>query len=148
MSKTLKQIKEEVWSQFQTMQTAYFGTAEGDQPRVRPITLLNIDQKFWIATSPRSGKARQIRRNPNAEFCVPLENDAGNGYIRVSGVATLIQDPETLSAIGAQIPFLNQHWSGTDDPNFCLIRITRVEVEYMAPGSMEANTFLVIPKNA
>jgi len=143
MSKTLEQVKTEVWSHFQTMQPAYLATAEGDQPRVRPITLLDIDEKFWIATSPRSGKARQIRRNPNVEFCVPLEDDKGNGYIRVSGVASMIQDKETLTNIGARIPFLAQHWSGIDDPDFCLLRITRVEVEYMAPGTMEARTFIV-----
>jgi len=30
-----------------------------------------------------------------------------------------------------------------DDPDFCLIRITRVEVEYLRPGEDEATTFIV-----
>ena len=143
MTETLDQVKQEVWDRFAPTQCAYIATAEADQPRVRPITLLNIDEKFWIATSPRSGKARQIRRNPNVEFCVPLEEECGQGYIRVSGIASLIRDPQTLQSIGERIPFLTEHWAGVDDPNFCLIRITRVEVEYMRPGDMEAHTFMV-----
>jgi uncharacterized pyridoxamine 5'-phosphate oxidase family protein len=143
MSKTIAEIRQEVWDQFSTMQCVYLATAEADQPRVRPVTLLDIDKKFWIATSPRSGKARQILRNPNVEFCLPLKKECGEGYIRVSGLADLEKDETVRAHIGNQIPFLTQHWSGVDDPNFTLFRITRVEVEYMRPGEMEAYTFIV-----
>jgi len=93
--------------------------------------------------SPRSAKARQIRRNPNVEFCVPLQKECGNGYIRVAGVASIITDPETREGIGRRIPFLTEYWTGADDPNFCLIRIARVEIEYLKPGETDATTFMV-----
>jgi len=143
MSKTLDEIKVEVWAHFQPGQCVYLATAEGDQPRVRPVTLINLEEKFWIATSPRSAKARQILRNPNVEFCYPLTADCGNGYIRVSGIATVVRDSEMIDRIGNQIPFLTEHWTGTQDPDFCLIRITRVEIEYLEPGEMLPHTFIV-----
>ncbi len=143
MSKTLEEIKSAVWAQFKPGQCVYLATAEGDQPRVRPVTLLNLEERFWIATSPRSAKSRQILRNPNVEFCYPLTSDCGNGYIRVSGIATIARDAEVIERIGSQIPFLTDHWTGTQDPDFCLIRITRVEIEYLAPGEMTAHTFIV-----
>jgi len=143
MSKTLNEIKAEVWAHFNPKQNVYLATAEGDQPRVRPVTLLDLEEKFWIATSPRSAKARQILRNPNVEFCYPLEDERGNGYIRVSGIAELVHDPATTDRIGNQVPFLMDHWSGTQDPDFCLIRISRVEIEYMEPGAESAHTFIV-----
>ena len=143
MSKTLAEIKAEVWSHFQPGQCVYLATAEGDQPRVRPITLLNLEEKFWIATSPRSAKTRQILRNPNVEFCYPLSADCGTGYIRVSGIATIARDADVIERIGSQIPFLTEHWEGTQDPNFCLIRITRVEIEYLEPGVTLPRTFIV-----
>ena len=143
MSKTLDEIKSEVWAHFKAGQCVYLATGEGDQPRVRPITLLDLEEKFWIATSPRSAKARQILRNPNVEFCYPLTDECGQGYIRVSGVATVVRDPAITERIGNQVPFLMDHWSGTQDPDFCLIRITRVEVEYMEPGAESAHTFIV-----
>lgn len=117
-------------------------TAEADQPRVRPVTLLDLDEKFWIATSVRSAKARQVRRNPNVEFCLPLCEDCGNGYIRISGVARIVEERETLEQVGGRIPFLMEHWEGTNDPDFCLIRIRRIEVEYLKPGDTAATTFI------
>ncbi|MFC2099508.1 pyridoxamine 5'-phosphate oxidase family protein [Candidatus Bipolaricaulota bacterium] len=143
MTRSLEDVRQEVWSQLKDSQCVYLATAEADQPRVRPVTLLNIDQKFWIATSPRSAKARQILRNPNVEFCIPLSEECGNGYIRIAGVASVVTDSALRTKIGEKIPFLKEHWSGTDDPNLCLIRITRVEVEHLKPGQMEPDTFIV-----
>jgi len=41
---------EEVWSQFEDFQHVFLATMEGDQPRVRPVTLINFDGKFWVTT--------------------------------------------------------------------------------------------------
>jgi len=136
-------IKEEAWGALADVQTVYLATAEADQPRVRPVTLLKIDRRLWIATSMRSAKARQIRRNPNVEFCLPLSDERGNGYLRVAGLASLVTDPDTRAEIGGKVPFLNEYWSGTDDPDFSLLRIVRVEVEYLRPGEQEPYTFIV-----
>ncbi len=143
MPRSIEEIRQEAWSQLKDSQCVYLATAEADQPRVRPVTLLNLDEKFWIATSTRSAKARQMRRNPNVEFCLPLDEECGNGYIRISGVATVIADHETIEQIGSRIPFLTEYWEGANDPDFCLIRITRVEVEYLKPGEATATTFIV-----
>jgi len=143
MATTIDQVREEVWGLLKTVQCVYLATAEADQPRVRPVTLLDIDEKFWIATSPRSAKTRQILRNPNVEFCIPLKEECGQGYVRIAGVAAVISDSTVRDEIGQRIPFLKDHWEGPDDPNFCLLRITRVEVEYLKPGEMEPSTFIV-----
>ena len=54
MSESIRQIQQEVWDHLQQAQCVYLATAEADQPRVRPVTLLNINEKFWIATSPQT----------------------------------------------------------------------------------------------
>ncbi len=143
MPRSIEEIRQEAWSRLKDSQCVYLATTEADQPRVRPVTLLNLDEKFWIATSTRSAKTRQMRRNPNVEFCLPLHEECGNGYIRISGVATIIADRDTIEQIGSRIPFLAEYWEGVNDPDFCLIRITRVEVEYLKPGDATATTFIV-----
>lgn len=145
MSASIAEVQKEVWNLLKPSQCVYLATAEGDQPRVRPVTLLDIDRRFWIATGRRSAKARQILRNPNVEFCLPLTETCGTGYLRIAGVATAEEDSETRRRIGDQISFLREYWSGPDDPNVILIRITRVEIEYLKPGEMTAVTFLVQP---
>ena len=143
MPKSLDEVRQEVWGHLKDAQCVYLATAEADQPRVRPITLLDLDEKFWIATGTRSAKARQIRRNPNVEFCLPLAGECGNGYIRIAGVASVVTDHGERQRVGDQVPFISEYWSGVDDPEFSLIRITRVEVEYMEPGAEQAVTFIV-----
>lgn len=142
MPNTLSEIQQEVWGLLKPSQCVYLATAEGAQPRVRPVTLLNLDRKFWIATGTRSAKARQMRRNPNVEFCLPLDAECGNGYLRIAGLASAIADPGTREAIGTQVPFLREFWTGSDDPQFALFRIARVEIEYLRPGDLTAFTFL------
>ena len=136
-------IRQEVWKRFAGSQVVFLGTAEGEQPRVRPVTLINFDQKFWIATGTRSAKARQIRRNPNVEFCLQLQEGDKTGYVRVAGVAQVVHDRETKEELAEQMDFFAAHWKGVGDPDYTLLRISRVEVEYMPPGGTEAHTFIV-----
>ena len=143
MTDTADGIKQEVWKRFARYQVVVLGTVEGEQPRVRPVTLVNFDQKFWIATGTRSAKARQIRRNPNVEFCLQFQEDDHTGYVRVAGVAQAVHDRETKERLAGQMDFFSSHWDGVDDPDYTLLRISRVEVEYMPPGEMEAETFIV-----
>ncbi len=105
--------------------------------------MIDFDKKFWIATGTRSAKARQIRRNRNVEFCFPLKEGDNNGYVRGAGVAQAINERQTKARLADQIDFFSAHWKGVDDPNYTLVRITRVEVEYMRPGANEAHTFIV-----
>jgi len=143
MSKISEENKAEMWGRFRDSQQVYLATVEANQPRVRPVTLLDYDEKFWIATGTRSQKARQIRRNPNVEFCVPLQDGDNRGYIRVAGVADTVHDRKRREEIGSRFDYFGTYWSGADDPDFTLLRITRVEVEYMPPGETEAVTFIV-----
>jgi len=145
MSASTAEMEREVWSLFKPSQCVYLATVEADQPRVRPMSLLDIDRKLWVATGRHSANARQMLRNPNVEFCLPLTETCGTGYLRVAGVAAMESDAGTRKRIGDQIPFLHEFWTGPDDPNLALFRITRVEIEYLKPGEMTAVTFLVQP---
>jgi len=79
-------IKKEAWSHFQDYQTVLLATAEGGHPRVRPVTLINYDDKLWIATGANSAKVKEMRGNPNIEFCLQFQGEAGGGYVRIAGL--------------------------------------------------------------
>lgn len=143
MTETPTVIQQEVWRHFKDSQIVYLATAAGEQPRVRPVTLINFDQKFWVATGTRSVKVRQIRSNPSVEFCLPVSQKDKTGYIRVAGVADTVEDRETKARLADQMDYFSAHWKGVDDPNYTLLRITRVEVEYLRPGDEDVHTFLV-----
>jgi uncharacterized pyridoxamine 5'-phosphate oxidase family protein len=50
MSAEFKKFKAEVWKYFENSQYVFLATEEEEQPRVRPVTLVNFDQRFWVLT--------------------------------------------------------------------------------------------------
>lgn len=58
----IKGIKDEVWKYFKNLQFIYLATCEGDQPRVRPVTLVCLDERFWILTGTDNAKTQQIQK--------------------------------------------------------------------------------------
>ena len=138
-----ERIQQEVWQHLKASQCGYLATTEDVQPRVRPVTLHNVDEKFWVATGTRSQKARQIRRNPNVEICIPLGEENCNGYIRVAGIALVVHEEVWRRKIGEMFGYFGKAWTGPDDPDYTLLRIRRVEIEYRRPGEWEAHTFIV-----
>jgi general stress protein 26 len=134
-------IKKEAWSHFKDHQYVMLATAEGGHPRVRPVTLINYDHKLWVATGTNSAKVREMRGNPNIEFCLQFQGEAGGGYVRVAGLGEVVTDQGTKERLFAHTDFLADYWEGADDPSYALIQIIPVEVEYMRPGDMEAQSF-------
>ncbi len=50
MDSKKENIKNEIWNYFQNFQYVFLATSEGDQPRVRPVTLIHLAQRFWVTT--------------------------------------------------------------------------------------------------
>ncbi len=68
--------------------TYYLGTADGDQPRVRPFGTINVfDGKLYIQTGRAKDVAQQIFANPKVEIAA----FDGEKWLRVCG--KLAEDP-------------------------------------------------------
>ncbi len=136
-------IEKEAWDEFSGYETVMLATSEGDQPRVRPVTLIRYRDSFWVATGAESAKVAQIRADPKVELCLPLQSDAGNGYVRVAGSGEVVDDKKTKEELARYIRFFADYWEGADDPTYALIRISPREVEYLQPGDMLPKRFSV-----
>ena len=65
-----------ILNHFKETQFVALATFDGMRPRVRPMTLINLDRRFWMVTSTSSNKVTQIKQNPNVEFTYQFsEND-------------------------------------------------------------------------
>jgi len=137
MSGKIDELKKEVWTHFKDFQYVFLATAEGNQPRVRPVTLIYFDTRFWITTDTGSAKVKQIQGNPNIEFCLYLQKDGKEGYVRVSGMAKIIKDRKTKEKVADHCDFFTKHWKSADDPGYTLIEICPKEIEYIRPGPGE-----------
>lgn len=59
---------ERVLDRFKETQFVALATFDGARPRVRPMTLICLDRRFWMVTSAASSKVMQIRQNPDVEL--------------------------------------------------------------------------------
>ncbi len=141
MSEKDASLKNEVWSYFKDMQPVFLATSDNDQPRVRPVTMLKYNDKFWISTGTNDAKIRQIKENNKVEFCLFIKEEKVSGYIRGTCEAIIVQDSETKKLLADNIPFFKEFWKNSDDPNYTLLEIVMKGVEYLKPGSFEATRF-------
>jgi len=132
MAKETKNIKEAL-NQLKNFQHVFLATIDGDQPRVRPVTLINFEGKFWITTDAKSEKVKQIMKNPKVEFSFIFKKRNRNCCLRVTGLAKIIKDRQIKAKLAKHCNFFSKHWKSVDDPNYALLQIIPSEITYVTP---------------
>ena len=132
---------EEVLSWYGEQQVVYLATVDDLQPRVRPMTLIKMDEGFYMITGARGGvhakKLVQIRRNPRVEYYMTLEGDDGNGFIRGEGVAAEVDDEATKRRVYDLIGWAKNFFDAVEHPDYVLMRIEHTGFSYRRPGEYE-----------
>jgi general stress protein 26 len=114
----------------------FFATLEGDQPRVRPVTLVENEGKLYILTGTADAKVSQVRKNEKVEVVRLIRFEEGGGYVRFSAVAKIIKDAKTRSRLAENTSFFSHYFEAADDPKFTLLQLIPKKIEYMKPGQM------------
>ena len=143
MTDKINKVRDEVWNYFRDLQFVFLATSEGDLPRVRPVTLIYFDRKFWIITGTNSNKVAQIQKNPKIEFCLFLEKGDKHGYVRATGLAKTIKDRVKRTRIAEHCDFFSDFWESPDDPDFTLIELSVNEIEYLRPDEINVCKFKI-----
>ena len=89
-------------------------------PTASTLTIAKADGINWLtfATSPDSNKAVRIGKCNHASVCL-----ASSEYnVTLVGTIEIVTDMETKKAMWLPIMGEGPHWTGYDDPNFCLLR--------------------------
>ena len=128
----------EVWRHFTEQQYVHLATADGDQPRVRPVTLIHLWKKLFVATGSNDAKTKQIRANPKVEFSLMLKKGESKGTIRAECLAKIVDDKQVKAKIFQKISFIREFFPTPEDPRFALIELQPTSFEHMKPGSIEA----------
>jgi general stress protein 26 len=132
---------EEVLSWFGLQQVVYLATVDGLQPRVRPMTLIDMDGGFYMITGARGGvnaaKLAQIRRNPRVEYYMTLEGDDGDGFIRAEATAEEVNDMATKKLFYERVRWAESYFESPDHPDYVLLGITHRGFSYRRPGEYD-----------
>jgi len=127
----------QILNKFKETQFVALATMDGIRPRVRPMTLINLERRFWMVTSTSSSKVIQITQNPNVEFTYQFNENSEDCCIRILGKAKIIKDKKTKTSIAKRIYFFNNYWSSPEDPDYTLLEILPDELQYVAPSGMK-----------
>ncbi len=136
-------VKNKVWAYFKKMQNVFLATADLDQPKVRPVTMLYYNDRFWIGTGTGDAKIRQIEQNENVEFCLLVKGENTTGYIRGTGKAVIIEDAATRKLLADAMPYFKDFWKDPADPRFTLLEMIIQQIEFMEPGKITVERFSV-----
>jgi len=130
---------DEILAIFKPTQPIYLATMEDDQPHVRPMTLIYFRQRWFFATGSKDAKTRQLASHPKVEFCLPLADPKGNGYLRGIGITNPITDLPTRKQVADHATFLYDYWNDVDDPDMLLYEIQVRSIAWLKPGDMLEN---------
>lgn len=110
-------------------------TIDGDQPRVRPVSPVRTDRfTVYVANLRAYHKTAEIAANPKVELCYC---DARHDQVRITGVASALQDRLLLQEIWDANPLLRQYLGSIDNPMLIVYRIDPTRVRFMREWALE-----------
>ena len=106
--------------------TFFLGTADGEQPEVRPIGVFQeYDGKIYTAVGKHKNVYAQIVKNPKIVICAMAEGK----WIRLRAVA-LDASEEIVAKVFADNPFLTSIYNDESGLKLGVLELTNVVVEY------------------
>ncbi len=67
------------------LETVSLATIDNDKPKLRIISIIPYNNKYWCCTKTSRPKFNQIKDNNNFEFCSFIKTENSFGSIRASG---------------------------------------------------------------
>ena len=97
---------------------------ENGFPTTSTITIVKADGIKWLtfATSPGSNKTKRIEKCNRACVCI----NSAEYNITLVGTIEIVTDLETKKEMWLVPMNDGAHWTGYDDPNFCILRFNTI----------------------
>ena len=132
---TAEELPELARAVIQRAKFPQLATADGDQPRLRPVSPVRVDGfTIYVANLRSYGKTREIAANPKVELCYLDEN---HDQVRITGVAEVLTDAQTLQEIWESNPLLRRYLGSPDNPALIIYRIRPERVRFMREWALE-----------
>jgi general stress protein 26 len=134
-------LTDRVYMYFRKQQVVSLATVEDRQPRVRPMTLIRSDDRFYMITGARGGKdankLQQIRENPRFEYYLTLKGERVDGFIRGMGDTWEVEDKGRREKIYNMIEWATNFFPTVDHPDYVLMELVHDGFSFRAPDTME-----------
>jgi len=110
-------------------------TADGDQPRVRPVSPVKTDGfTIYVANMRFYHKTAEIAADPKVELCYM---DGEHNQVRITGVAEIVTERPLLQEIWDANALMRQYLGSIDNPQLIVYRIVPKQVRYMREWALD-----------
>jgi uncharacterized pyridoxamine 5'-phosphate oxidase family protein len=114
-------------------------TVEYDQPRLRPVTLIIHENRFFVTTGTYDNKVSQVQENPKVEFLYLIPDEEGNtGYIRGECTAKILHELHIKRELFEKVPHVSQLWESPSDERLTVFELIPKMYEFIKPGDFHA----------
>jgi general stress protein 26 len=121
-----------------TMRDAKFpilASADGDQPRARPVSPVKTDRfTIYVASLRSSHKTGELTANAKVELCYMSDK---HEQVRVTGIAEVVTDRDVIQGIWDTNPLLRSYLGSIDNPEFMLYKVVPTHVRFMREWALE-----------
>lgn len=122
------------WDILSKLQTVTVATVEAHRPRLRPMTLIHMKKRLFLATGSGDAKVRQLKDNPFVELLILQKSPQGNGYLRISGALRVIDELPLKKAVADYAEFIHDYWQDPADKDYMLYELLPDQWRYLKPG--------------
>jgi general stress protein 26 len=121
-----------------TMRQAKFpilASADGDQPRARPVSPVKTDDfTVYVASFRSSHKTGELAQNAKVELCYMSDK---HDQVRITGIAEVVTDRQVIQGIWDTNPLLRSYLVTMDNPEFVLYCVKPTHVRFMREWALE-----------
>lgn len=131
----MSELKKKILGKVQGPVLAALATiTEDGKPWVRYITpWFDKDLTIWDATFLNSRKVKQIRKDPEVHLTLGVSDATkAESYLQIQGRAEVLTDKASKKKAWADM--YKVAFSGPDDPNYGVLKITPYRIEYQGMG--------------
>jgi general stress protein 26 len=130
-----QELKKKILSKLTGPTLCALGTLmEDGRPWVRYVTpFADENLTLWMATFLGSRKVAQIKKNPEVHLTAGVATmETAESYLQIQGRAEILTDEKTKKTVW--FDHLKNIFSGPDDPNYVVCKITPYRIEFQSMG--------------
>ncbi|NMO96350.1 pyridoxamine 5'-phosphate oxidase family protein [Paenibacillus lemnae] len=109
-----------------------FATVEGNKPKVRYMALFNDGVHLHLATDRKTHKVEELESNPNVYVLAGFEEGGTKELLEIEGRASVTKNDSLRRDLWNDD--FKKWFNGPDDPDYVILDIESVRIEYTPPG--------------
>jgi len=138
------ELKDKIIKLISKTQLASLATTENGKPWVRYMIMSGeSDLTLYTTTFSSARKVQQIKENSNVNVIIGGDQENfKNPHINVQAIAQIAADLETKKKFWDD--HLKRFFSGPEDPNFSVIKISPQVIEYTSGDALKPEIYTVV----